>query len=140
MCRRGGGSTISNGLFEVPNTRMKTPPARVSFRVDGPVPAAAEFLALDRLREFSGAPFDPAGTKGNAGGQVKLGMPLRPDLPPGSTDYDIAVDLTNFSADKMLFGQKVEAQTLRVPPTTSSTRSRATSKSPARRRRSTTAS
>ena len=44
-------------------------------------------------------------------------MPLRPDLPPGSTDYDISVDLTNFSADKMLFGQKVEAQTLRVTAT-----------------------
>ena len=106
--------TISNGLFEVPNTRMKMPPARVSFRVDGPVPAAAELLALDRLREYSGAPFDPAGTKGTVGGPGQLGMPLRPDLPPGSTDYDITVDLSNFSADKMLFGQKVEAQTLRV--------------------------
>ena len=41
-------------------------------------------------------------------------MPLRPDLPPGSTDYDIAADLSNFSADKMMFGQKVEAQTLHV--------------------------
>jgi hypothetical protein len=109
--------TISNGLFEVPNTRMKMPPARVSFRVDGPVPAAAELLALDRLREYSGAPFDPAGTKGTVAGQVTLGMPLRLDLPPGSTDYDITVDLLNFSADKMLFGQKVEAQTLRVSAT-----------------------
>ena len=41
-------------------------------------------------------------------------MPLRPDLPPGSTDYDITVDLANFSADKMVFGHKVEAQALRV--------------------------
>ena len=78
------------------------------------MPAAAELLALDRLREFSGAPFDPAGTRGTVAAQVQLGMPLRPDLPPGSTDYDITVDLSNFSADKMLFGQKVEAQTLRV--------------------------
>ena len=38
------------------------PPARVRFRLDGPVPAAAELLALDRLRDFSGAPFDPAST------------------------------------------------------------------------------
>jgi AsmA-like C-terminal region len=106
--------TVSNGLFEVPNTRGKSPPARVSFRVDGPVPAAAELLALERLREYSGAPFDPAGTRGTVTGLVQLGMPLRPDLPPGSTDYDITVDLVNFSADKMLFGQKVEAQTLRV--------------------------
>ena len=74
--------TISNGLFEVPNTRMKMPPARVSFRVDGPVPAAAELLALDRLREYSGAPFDPAGTKGTAVAQVTLGMPMRPDCRP----------------------------------------------------------
>ena len=109
--------TISNGVFEVPNTRIKTPPARVSFRVDGPVPAAAELLALDRLREYSGALFDPAGTKGTVAGHIQLGMPLRPDLPPGSTDYDITVDLLNFSADKMLFGQKVEAQTLRVAAT-----------------------
>ncbi|MEX2034321.1 MAG: hypothetical protein WEA28_03915, partial [Xanthobacteraceae bacterium] len=78
----------------------------------GSVPAAAELLALDRLREFSGAPFDPATTRGTLGAQVRLAMPLRPDLPKGSTDYNIAVDITNFAADKMLFGQKVEAQTL----------------------------
>jgi hypothetical protein len=106
--------TLSNGVFDVPNTRIPDPPARVSFRVEGTVPAAAELLALDRVREFSGAPFDPAGTRGNVSGQVYLAMPLRPDLPPGSTDYDITVDLSNFSADKMLFGQKVEAQTLRI--------------------------
>ena len=106
--------TLSNGVFEVPNTRLKTPPARVSFRVDGSIPAAAELLALDRLRDYSAVPFDPAATKGAISGQVQLGMPLRPDLPPGSTDYDISVDLSNFSADKLLFGQKVEAQTLRV--------------------------
>ena len=105
---------LSNGVFEVPNTRLKTPPARVSFRVDGSVPAAAELLSLDRLRDYSAVPFDPAGTRGTVSGQVQLGMPLRPDLPPGSTDYDISVDLSNFSADKVLFGQKIEAQTLRV--------------------------
>ena len=104
--------TISNGVFEVPDTRPTAPPASVVFRVEGSVPAAAELLALDRLREFSGAPFDPATTRGTLGAQVRLAMPLRPDLPKGSTDYNIAVDITNFAADKMLFGQKVEAQTL----------------------------
>jgi hypothetical protein len=104
--------TVSNAVFEVPNTRPKAPPARVVFRVDGTVPAAAELLALDRLREFSGAPFDPATTRGTLSAQVRLGMPLRPDLPKGSTEYEISADLSNFAADKMLFGQKVEAQTL----------------------------
>jgi hypothetical protein len=41
--------------------------------------------------------------------QVALGMPLKPDLPPGSTNYAIAVDATNFSAEHMIMGQKVEA-------------------------------
>jgi hypothetical protein len=105
---------MSSGVFEVPNTHIKQPPARISFKMDGSIPAAAEMLALDRLREFSGAPFDPATTKGTVAAQVQLGLPLRLDLPPGSTDYNIAVDLTNFSAEKMLFGHKVEAQVLRV--------------------------
>ena len=78
------------------------------------MPAAAELLALDRLREFSGAPFDPATTRGTLSAQVELGMPLRPDLPKGSTEYNITVDLTNFTAEKMMFGQKVEAQTLQL--------------------------
>jgi hypothetical protein len=106
--------TLSNGSFEVPDTHRKMPPAHVSFRIEGPVSAAAELLALDRLRDFSGAPFDPAGTKGTLSAQVALGMPLRPDLPPGSTDYDITAELSGFSAEKMMFGQKVEAQTLHV--------------------------
>ena len=41
-------------------------------------------------------------------------MPLKPDLPPGSTNYTITVDVTNFSAERMVMGQKVEAATLRV--------------------------
>ena len=45
--------------------------------------------------------------------QVNLGMPLRPDLPKGSTAYNIVADVANFSAEKMMFNQKVEAQTLR---------------------------
>jgi hypothetical protein len=105
---------LSNGVFEVPNTRGPAPPARVRFRVEGSAPAAAELLALDRLREFSGAPFDPANTRGMVNGQVNLALPLRPDLPKGATDYKIAVDLLNFSAEKMLLGHRIEAQTLRV--------------------------
>jgi hypothetical protein len=105
---------LSNGVFEVPDTNVDEPPARVQFRLEAPVPAVAELLALERLREFSGAPFDPATTRGTVTAQINLSMPLRPDLPPGSTAYNIAVDIANFSADRMLFNQKVEAQTLRA--------------------------
>ena len=37
--------SITNGVFEVPDTFPKAPPAKVRFRLDGSVPAAAELLA-----------------------------------------------------------------------------------------------
>ena len=71
------------------------------------MPAAAELLALERLREFSGAPFDPAGDARH-GQRRRSTSACRcgPICRTGSTDYDIAVDLSNFSADKMVFGQQ----------------------------------
>jgi hypothetical protein len=106
---------LSSGLFEVPDTAPREPPARVHFKLDGPVPAAAELLAMDRLRDASsGAPFDPATTRGNMSALVALAMPLKPDLPPGSTSYAISVDALNFSAERMIMGQKVESADLKV--------------------------
>ena len=105
---------LSSGLFEVPDTAPHTPPARVHFKVDGPVPAAVELLAMDRLRDASQVPFDPATTHGTMSALVALAMPLKPDLPPGSTNYAITVDATNFSAEHMIMGQKVEGADLKV--------------------------
>ena len=105
---------MSSGLFEVPDTAPRQPPARVRFKLDGPVPAAAELLQMDRLRDASGAPFDPATTRGNMSALVALAMPLKPDLPPGSTNYAITVDALNFSADRLIMGQKVESPDLKI--------------------------
>jgi hypothetical protein len=107
--------TLTNGLFEIPDTFPKAPPAKVRFRVDGPVQAAAEFLALEPLRDAaSGMQFDPATSRGTVSGQVALGMPITKNPPDGSTSYTVNLDLTNFGADKLVMGQKLEAQVLRV--------------------------
>ena len=105
---------MSSGLFEVPDTAPHEPPARVHFKLDGPVPAALELLSTDRLRDTAGVPFDPATTRGTMTALVSLAMPLKPDLPPGSTNYAVAVDATNFSADHLIMGQKVDAAALHV--------------------------
>jgi uncharacterized protein DUF3971 len=108
---------LSAGVFEVPDTAPKAPPARVHFKMDGPVPAATELLHMDRLREFADGPFDPAAMRGTLSATVSLGMPLRADLPPGSTTYAISMDATNFSADHMIMGQKVDAALLKASAT-----------------------
>jgi hypothetical protein len=106
---------MSAGQFEVPDTAPHEPPAKVRFRLDGPVPAALELLTMDRLRDAAaGIPFDPATTRGTMTANVTLGMPMKADLPPGSTNYAITVDANNFAADRMIMGQKVEAQALKV--------------------------
>jgi hypothetical protein len=106
---------MSSGLFEVPDTAPRQPPARVRFKLDGPVPAAAELLQMDRLRDASsGSPFDPSTTRGNMSALVALAMPLKPDLPPGTTNYAITVDALNFSAERMIMGQKVESPDLKI--------------------------
>ena len=108
---------MTSGVFEVPDTAPHAPPARVHFKMEGPVPAAAELLRMDRLRDVSDLPFEPSAMRGNLTAQVTLGMPLKADLPPGSTNYAIAIEATNFSADRMIMGQKVEASVLRANAT-----------------------
>ena len=106
--------TLTHGLFEVPDTHGKAPPARVQVRVDGPVPAAAELLAMDRLREASGAPLDPALSRGAVSAQISVAMLVARNPPKGSLKYNIVADVTNFAVDRFVMAQKIEAQTLRI--------------------------
>jgi len=109
--------SVSTGVFEVPDTAPQAPPSHVHFKLDGPVPAAAELLHMDRLRDFADGPFDPAVMRGNLSATVSLGMPLRADPPPGSTTFAINVEANNFSADHMIMGQKVDAALLKASAT-----------------------
>jgi Protein of unknown function len=105
---------MTSGVFEVPDTFPKAPPAKVRFRLDGPVQAAAELLALERLRDFSGSPLDPVTSRGTISAQVSIGLPLKDDLQPGSSIYAVNMDVANFSAERLVMGQKVEATSLHV--------------------------
>jgi Protein of unknown function len=105
---------ISDFIFEVPDMAPKPAPARVKFRIDGPVPAAAEILASDRLSEFSGTLIDPNSSKGTVSAVVTLGMPIKRELTKADTTYAIAADITGLVADKLVMNQKLEAGGLKV--------------------------
>jgi Protein of unknown function len=106
--------TVANGVFEVPDTGIKKPPAKVRTRVEGPVAAAAELLGMDRLKDAAGVPIDPATSRGNVLATVNLALPLNTEVSSSTLTYSIAADIANFSADRFLMSQKVEAQTLRA--------------------------
>ncbi|MDB5620132.1 DUF3971 domain-containing protein, partial [Tardiphaga sp.] len=105
---------LSDIVFEVPDMVPKPMPAKVKFKIDGPVPAVAEVLASDRLSEFTGNLLDPNSTKGNASAFITLGMPIKGELTKADTSYTINADLTNFAGDKMVMGQKLEANALKI--------------------------
>jgi Protein of unknown function len=108
---------LSGGVFEVPDTAPHAPPARVRFKIEGPLQAAVELLHMDRLRDVADVPFEASAIRGNVSAQVTLGMPLKADLPTGSTNYAVNVEATNFAADRMIMGQKLEAAVLRATAT-----------------------
>jgi uncharacterized protein DUF3971 len=105
---------ISDFVFEVPDMAPKPAPARVKFRIEGPVPAAAEILASDRLSEFSGTLVDPNSSKGTVAALVTLGLPIKRELTKADTTYTITADLGGFAADKLVMSQKLEADKLKV--------------------------
>jgi hypothetical protein len=105
---------ISDFVFEVPDMAPKPSPAKVRFHIDGPVPAAAEILASDRLSEFSATLIDPNSSKGTVSAQVSLGLPIKRELTKADTTYAITADLGGFAADKLVMNQKLEANALKV--------------------------
>jgi hypothetical protein len=105
---------LSDIVFEVPDMAPKPAPARVKFRIDGPVPAAAEILSSDRLSDFAGNLIDPNSSKGTVSAQVMLGLPIQRELTKKDTTYSVTADLAGFSADKLVMNQKLEAATLKV--------------------------
>jgi hypothetical protein len=105
---------IAGGVFEVPDTHPKPAPARANFRIDGSVPATVVLLSSEGLRDVVGMSLDPASTRGTVTAQVAVKLALARTMSDDSSSYTINADLTNFAADKMLLGQRIEAQTLKV--------------------------
>ena len=105
---------ITDFVFEVPDMAPKPALAKVKFRIDGPVPAAAEILASDRWSEFAGTLIDPNSSNGKVSALVTLGLPIKRALTKADTTYALTADLSGFAADKLVMNQKLEANTLKV--------------------------
>ena len=105
---------FSDFTFEVPDMAPKPSPAKVRVRVDGPVPAAAEILAADRLSDLGGSLVDPNTSKGNFSAVITMGMPVKNALTKADTTYSVTADLTGFAADKLVMDKKLESNALKL--------------------------
>ena len=109
-------SSVTNGVFEIPDTHPKAPPARARFRIDGPVagggrtagagPVARSLRHCRSIRRPAAA---------MSAGRCRVGCRSSSDLPQERAQLrHQRSTVSNFAADKMVMGQKVEAQTLKV--------------------------
>jgi hypothetical protein len=103
---------MNGGVFDVADTSVKSPPATVRTKIEGPVAAMAELLGMDRLKDAAGVTIDPAASRGNVTATVNLGLPLGKEVKSSTLSYAIDATVTNFAVDRFIMSQKVEAQTL----------------------------
>jgi hypothetical protein len=106
--------SVSDAAFEVADTFPKPVQSKVKFRIEGPVPAAAEILASDKLSDLSATLIDPNASKGTASAIVTLALPIKHDITRADVNYTVTADLGGFAADRLVMNQKLEANSLKV--------------------------
>ena len=105
---------LSEGELVVPNHAPAQPKGAVRFRFEGPADALAEVLSAEPLRTIAGFTFDVASTKGTASGNVRIETVFRRGITAEEIDYSGDADLVNFTADRMVRGQRVEGINAKV--------------------------
>lgn len=105
---------IANGMFRIGDTHLKPSPSHTSFRLDGALPAVVALLSSEGLRDNVGVSLDPAGMRGAVSAEVNVDLPIAKVMPKNAGRYTISADLTNFGADKLVLGHKVEAASLKA--------------------------
>ncbi len=91
--RRRGASSPFPICLRGARSRAEAGADARALRLDGPVPAAAEILQSERLRDFGESLIDPNSSKGTVSAVVTLGMPLKNALTKADTTYSVNLDL-----------------------------------------------
>src|SRR5579863_1474509 len=106
--------TVSDAVFEIADMAPKPVQSKVKFRIDGPVPAAAEILSSDKLSDLAVTLIDPNASKGTISAVVNLALPIKHEIARAEVNYTVSADLGGFAADRLMMNQKVEANGLKV--------------------------
>ncbi len=100
--------TIPQGTFEVREHFRNPATGVVQLRIEGSGEAVADLLSRDLVKEETGFTLDPETTRGNVVSNVRIEMPLKRDLLRSEIRYAAEADASNFSAENIVKGQKIE--------------------------------
>lgn len=106
--------TLVEGSFSVPNADIKPTPAAVNLRMTGPLDAVADLFDRDALKPYAQLPIDATTVKGQIDGRMVIDLKLGDNVTPDDTRVRASATLTNFSVDKLVGQEKLEAGALSV--------------------------
>lgn len=106
--------TLTEGSFHVPDASLKPAPAVMAAKVSGSVEAVGELLSYSALKPFASLPLDSSTLKGQTDGSLEIDVKLGPDTGPADTVLKINAEVTNFTAEKLVGSEKLDAATLNV--------------------------
>ncbi|MBS9477891.1 YhdP family protein [Ancylobacter radicis] len=105
---------LPQGVFDVPNTIMDKPAAKVQFSLEGSAAAAVELIGLSPLPVPPEERLDPTAVKGDIAGSAQVNIRLSENIQPADVDYAFDASLTGFGLDNILMGQKLEDASVKV--------------------------
>ena len=105
---------IVEASFSVPDTQVKAAPASVNMRITGPLDAVADLFERERLKNFAQLPIDATTVKGQIDGQIVIDLKLADEIRTEDTRVRASAALTNFSVDKLVGQEKLEAGSLNL--------------------------
>jgi hypothetical protein len=100
--------TIPEGTFDVPEHHRNPPTGIAQFRIEGTGEAVADLLSRDLLKGEAGFSLNPDTTRGNFVSSVRVEVPLKREVLRSEIRYAAEADVTNFSAENIVKGQKIE--------------------------------
>ena len=106
--------SLPESVFDVPDTAPERPAAKLRIGVEGPAAAALELASMPPLRGPAGDQFDPDMVRGTIKGVAQINITLSDHITAGDVDYAFDADLTDFSADKVFLGQRLDDATVRA--------------------------
>jgi Protein of unknown function/AsmA-like C-terminal region len=106
--------TSADGSFHVADTELKPAPAVVEATVTGSVEAIGELLSHDALKPYASLSLDSSTLRGQAGGSLEIDMKLGPNTSPADTTLKINATVTNFTAERLIGNEKLDAATLTI--------------------------
>lgn len=111
----GRALALQEGGFHIANTDARPAvPAVIEAKVQGSVETVADLLSHEALRPYASLPLDSATLKGEVAGNLRLTMRLSSHMGSGDTAVNVNAAVTNFTAEKLVGNESLEAGSLNV--------------------------